>query len=249
MDFNQTIKILEGVRIKDGSFIFDYVKSPDDIHSLKMGKDKAKTPYTMSSKEFGGHIVFSSYTLPSTIESKALQKSLKGKPNDLGINISPDDVRQFVNRTAYHLWMTALKDKKIDIIVTMKSTSDLSKLFASFFQSKIPNIIYLPDTMLKVDPSKVTISNAASPMQRKSLARIIQNAIDTGTYIEMKKVDTRMRKYINGFIEYDNVYKKLEGKTVLVVDEYLTTGTTMAKAFQILEEMSPLAIYGVTIFK
>ena len=249
MDFNTAYELLEGVRIQDNKFIIDYVKNPDDIHHLNMGKDKSKTPYSMASKEFGGHTVFSSYTLPTSEESKALQKALKGKPNDLGIDIDQTDVKRFVMRTAQHLWMKAIKDKKIDVIVTMKSSSDLSKIFASFFQAKIPNIVYLPDTLHKADISKISISDNASSQQKKRLNDILRKSLETGTSLEMKNVPVPMRKFINGFVEYDNIYKKLEGKTILVVDDYLTSGTTMAKTFQILSEMNPLAIYGVTIFK
>lgn len=245
----KTLAMLEGLRVQDGKFIIDYVKNPDDIHHLNMGKDKAKSPYVMASKEFGGHTVYSSYTLPTNDESKALQKALKGKSNDLGLDIDQYDVKRFVMRTAQHLWMKAIKDKKIDIIITMKSSSDLSRTFASFFQSKIPNIMYLPDTLYKADPRKVTVSDQASQTQKKRLLAIIQTAIDTNTSIEMKNVPVPMRKFVDGFVEYDNIYSKLEGKNILVVDDYLTSGTTMAKAFQILSEMNPLAIYGVTIFK
>ena len=70
--------------------------------------------------------------------------------------------------------------------------------------------------------------------------------------LELKKFYKPYLKFIKNFIELRDAYEVLDkvlGKSVLVVDDILSSGSTMAEMIRQLEEFEPSKIAGLTLFK
>lgn len=247
LTFLEFIKLQEGLSIKDGEASINYKSSESDIHSLKMGKDKRKTPYMMNSKLSNFHPVFSSYSFDKGEMNTNILKALKGKESIY--SFTEDEINSFVKRTAFHLWSTTIKDLNIDVVVSIKSKSDLGKKFSFEFQKRINSVVYLPDSIMKSHINNVKIKENVSKAQEVFIQRIIDRNKEKGKSFDMKEVPGRERQFISNFLEWNNIYNKIQDKNVLIVDDYLTTGSTMSEAFRVIDEMKPKNLYGVTLIK
>ena len=231
---------LESINIKDDSVEIDY-SSPDGLLKTTMGKNKSKEPYVMTYK---GYQIFSSYIKDSSALNTDIMNALKGKSTDL--NIDPQVLSQFIKRTAIHLWLTSIKNKSIDMIVSIKSSSSLANDFASEFFSRIPNVYFLPDSAFKGGKENIKIDDKASEGQKKSITR----AINKEGEFQIKKIDAKMRNLVHGYMSIsDELQSKIEGKNILIVDDFLTSGATLKDIFDTVSKYNPKSIYGVTIFK
>lgn len=60
----------------------------------------------------------------------------------------------------------------------------------------------------------------------------------------------RYRKFFTGFLDISSSLKeKIEGKSVLYIDDIFTTGSTFKEVFSILENANVSDIQGLSIFK
>lgn len=219
-----------------------------DIVELIMGKGKTKTPYV---KSIDGHPVYSSYVINQTSDIiKELLLTLKGKSKNL--NISEEDLNAFIKRTAIHLYATVPNIEKVDLVVTTKSSSDLAKRLAKEIASKSSDhtLLFAPDSIIKGKINNIKISDEIPHEDmRKMLVSIIDKA-KTKQSFEMKKVPGRLRKFIYDFLELDpELVKKVEGKNVLLVDDYLITGSTLQEAFRMIDFLNPASMQAVCFFK
>jgi hypothetical protein len=243
----------EGISLDNDSksikFKYAKTKSDDPIQTL-MGKNKKGDVYTTKGKNVRNHEVFSAYRGDFRIDSvKDIMLAIKGKNPDF--DVSNFDYRQFLSRTVQYVYSKKLKSLGIDIMITPQSGSPLAQNFAAMVGAKVPNTISLPQSIYKADVSKIKLADNVPERYRVSLERVIRN-VQTGKTksFQLKKIPGPQRKFIYDFLEINpNIANKIEGKNILVVDDILTSGATLAETFRILELLDAKNIYGLTLFK
>jgi hypothetical protein len=247
--------LTDGLYVQDDKVKVRYGKEKfgDDIELL-MGKDKNKTPYK---KSVGGHTVYASYVVSLSKESgdpsdaKEILYALKGKTRQKNLTIDPADLDAFIKRTAIHLWGTVPDIEKTDLVVTIKSSSDFGKRLAKELASKSADktLLYSPDSIVKNKIEDIKLSEAPNSAMEGMLKQIMERAQSKGSF-EMKKVPGKMRHFVYDFLRIDPaLVKKIEGKNVLLVDDYLITGSTITESFRLIDFLAPASLMGVTYFK
>jgi len=242
--------ISEGIALAGNRVSIDYKNNDGDVVGLKMGK-RNRMPFKTGGRMFDGHEVFSSYVVDTKIPgAKDIMVALKGKHPDLVVG--EEDLDHFLNRTTQHLLATVLKGKSIDLVVTIKSSSNLTKRFAEQFTRRINNQVFFPAAITKAAIDKVKVSDdVPNEKMRKDIQRVIDN-VKTGKTagLEIKKLRPQDRQFLVDFLELDEkLVKKIEGKNILIVDDYVTSGNTIAESMRLLELYAPNDIFAVTLFK
>ena len=240
--------ITDGLYIQDDKVKTRYgkEKSGDPIETL-LGKGKTKEPFA---KSIGGHKVYASYTIHGTTDdAKEILLALKGKSKNA--SISEDDLNKFIKRTAIHLYATVPDMEKTDLVVTIKSSSDLGKRLAKEIASKSSDrtLLYSPDSIIKSKLDDIKVADAPNSTMKAMLEKILARAKAKESF-EMKKVPGQYRHFIYDFLKIDpELVKKIEGRNVVLVDDYLITGTTIAEAFRLIDFLAPASLKGVSYFK
>lgn len=225
-----------------------------DPIELLMGKDKNKTPYM---KTVGGHKVYASYVVSLSQESgdisdaKEILFALKGKTRHKNLSISPADLDTFIKRTAVHLWATVPGIQSTDLVVTIGSSSDFAKKLAKelALKSSDKTLVFSPDSIVKSKVEDIRVNEAPNSAMKGMLEHIMELAKSKGEF-QMKKVPGKMRKFIYDFLRIDPVMvSKIEGRNVLLVDDYLISGSTISESFRLIDFLAPASLMGVTYFK
>lgn len=150
------------------------------------------------------------------------------------------------------------------VIIYPKSKSDLLKQFVDEVKASAPNAIVLNDSFIKsaldaedVEPLINTdhpdwVKFAEThPKDVEKLKKQLKTHIQKGE-LELKKLYKPYLKFIKNFIELKNAYDVLDkvlGEKVLVVDDILSSGSTMAEMIRQLQDLEPSKIVGLTMFK
>lgn len=247
--------INDGLYIQDDKVKVRYGKQKfGDPIELLMGKGKNKVPYE---KTVGGHKVYASYVVSLTSESgdvsdaKEILYALKGKTRSKSLSISPEELESFIKRTAVHLWSMVPDMDKTDLVVTIKSSSDFGKRLAKELAAKSSDktMLYSPDSIVKAKIENIKIADAPNDVVRRMLEQVVDR-IKKNQSFEMKKVPGKLRHFVYDFLEIDpKLVKKIEGRNVVLVDDYLITGTTIAESFRLIDFLAPASLKGVTYFK
>jgi len=193
-------------------------------------------------------IVYSAYSKDSGKEVVSILNAMKGNSD---VQISKEDVDKFINRTAI-FFTKVLKDRPIDVILKMPSSSPLASNFCDKIIEKLPHSNILTyDNVITKDLTNIAVSDE-SKFSEKTLQlvyKFVDKVKTTGNF-EIKKVHPKFRRFIINWIKIDDSIKnKLVGANVLVVDDYLTTGTTLDETCRTLKLFSPTSIHGITLIK
>jgi hypothetical protein len=235
----------------------DYSKNKSGI-STKMGKGSDYTPFKTSGKMFDGDIIISGYSAKiidnQNIQPKDLRKIIyhliKGKDSEY--SLSDDEKRMFITRSIIYLNRYFNKNNiSFDIILLPSSSSSLNKIMAEEFAKRFPYDIQIySDSITKASPDDLKIVGNPSKNVREYAMQVINHLKKMGS-VEIKKVPPSLRRFIVGISKIDSdIYKKIEGKNVLLVDDVLTSGATLSDIIrQLRNNSTPNKIYGVTLFK
>jgi phosphoribosylpyrophosphate synthetase len=157
-----------------------------------------------------------------------------------------------------------LKQTRPDVLVYPKSGSPFLKQYIDSIRNLDPDLKIIDNAFLKkqLDGTEIEpLINTSHPDWEKfasenpkevvKLKRSIATNIHNGV-IELKKLYKPYVKFIKNFIEMRDAYELLDsvlGKKVIVIDDILSSGATMAEMVRQLEELEPSEIYGLTVFK
>jgi hypothetical protein len=205
-------------------------------------------------------VVHSLLNYVSSEDSTNILKSLKGKgPYDV-------DQKQLASLMANAKTASAglIKKLKPDVIIYPKSSSPLVKLFVDQLSTLAPNAKVLSDAFIKkaLDAEDVEpLINKNHPQWEKfaksspkavhELEMSLKRQIKNGE-LELKKLYKPHLKFIKNFIELKDAYTVLDtvlDKHVLVIDDILSSGSTMNEMVRQLVDLEPSKITGLTLFK
>lgn len=242
---------------KQKTATIDYTKNISGI-STKMGKDKYFTPFQTSGKMFGKDVIISGYSSKllngEQIQPKELRviiyNLIKGKAGEY--TLSNEEIDYFVKRTIIYLNRYFNKNNlSFDIILLPKSSSNLNRKMAEEFRKRFPYEVQLySDEITKSSPKDLQIVGNPPEEIEKALQKIINKWNIDGKF-EIKKLPPSWRQFISNLSKIDDkVFKKVDEKNVLIIDDVLTSGTTIADIIkQLRNKSNPNIIYGVTLFK
>jgi len=216
-------------------------------------------PYTTSVSGVDAEI-YSLLNYVSSDVSTDILKSLKGKGP---YKVNPKQWESLLKQVKQHA-SVFVKRFKPDVIIYPKSSSPLVKQFVDQVHSAYPSAELLDERFVKkvIDAENLEpLINTSHPdwpkfakdhpAEVKKLKQSLKTHVERGE-LELKKLYKPYLKFIKNFIELKDAYEVLErvmGANVLVVDDILSSGTTMAEMIRQLQEFEPSKIVGLTLFK
>lgn len=141
------------------------------------------------------------------------------------------------------------------MITSIESSSPLSHDFIGHLMQYMPNnsgFSYLKAAVKKnndISSIKLEDTDKISGEFKQRLNKIIQNAKE-GNVFEIKKVPVQYRKFIKNWLALESKFSpKVFNKNILLVDDYLTSGTSMYAAYEILKSNGAKNVYALSLVK
>lgn len=214
--------------------------SEEAVLNLNFGKYKAKTPFKTTKNEI---VTYSLY------DAKGNTKFLKDLKN---ADFNSEEIKNFLNRSAIYA-ARIIKNMDFDLIVMPKSSSALIKNLIKELQKRIYIPIYYDSFKKTADISKIKIDYKNPKITdkiTKKLEPILRKAIKIDK-LSLTKILPQNRKFLlNLFDVVDKkVLNKVEGKNILIVDDIITSGSTIKSISNILTNNGSKKIIGMTLFK
>lgn len=258
MKFESLQMLIEQFSIIDNKLVVDYSK-PDGGINLKLGKNTKKDnniPFATKAKQYQGATIYSAYEIDNKKIDRdvkdSILKSIKGGSN---VSFSLKDYKHLLTRSALYLNKT-LKKLNIDTVVFPESSSPLASDFADALAKYIPNVVTLPNaiTKSKVDKVGFDLGNIDPDSEKgKQMTELLNTHLAKSTasgQFKMKDVGPQFRHFFKNFMQLDGgVLKDIEGKNVLLVDDVLTSGSTLSDSITQLLAHGAENVYGATLFR
>jgi uracil phosphoribosyltransferase len=246
-------ELLEALYIDPDTNKLDFNYKGKDGLSVKMGKGKGVQfePYISNSKDFGGSKVvtlFSTSHIKGAAREQIVTPILKALKGQSTAEIDKDEFRKWLKRAAFVMGKYIRDQVKPDAVLAVKSSSNLNNMFMKELASNLPGVVIIPDAIGKADISKITISPKADEKQTKQLERELKKAKQAGV-LSFKKIHVSLRGHLKGVMELDKLAQNIEGKTIVVLDDIMTTRATQIHAIDVIRQYNPKEIVGVTLFK
>lgn len=231
------LKINEGIYNYSNTdeYVFDF-NVDDKERDFMYLKSK---PYNMKLANRQGASIFIGYKFigEKSEDREVFQKALKG------LTIDMNKVDQLVSK-AIMSFDKIYKLSSFDLIITPKSSKPLANYVAEKFKSKIgQNTLLATDTFVKSLRENVTIdTDGMQPKTIVALQKMLNKGELEGKSFEIKNVPVMFRKKFKNFVKFKDetsreVYNKLEGGKVLIIDDYLTSGTTLVEMANIVKDL------------
>lgn len=234
----------------------DIKYDPNDFNDIHIDTHLGKRGFQLRETSYKQHGV-KIYSVYSAIDNKDeneitrqdIMKSLKAQSD---YKISDDDLNKFLNRAAV-LCYSGLKEKNIDIFMTPESSSNLTKLFVEHIIKRFPSspkifigAIHKNTNIdeIDVDDSKIGEKNAIS-------IKATINRMKLKNQFKIHNINPpQFRFFIRNWLKInDDIKNKLSGKNICIVDDYLTSGTTMVESIKQVMECGANNCFGLTILK
>ncbi len=248
----------------------------DDTRARASTKDRIATnkkPLGKITSMTRGEPVYYAFSYLNSDESTKILKSLKGS----GPYALPATRREtFLDDATSHI-ANQLRKQKItaDIIVSPKSSSSFLRDFATSLAKKLNVSFVKLDKFSKIEVIDLPADKAQALelikkkfIDYKYMKAKFKGDFDKGVdeiaksvYYNLKKHDGHLDakaifkqygKFIKGFLKHDLVDNEeydLLDKTVMVVDDVLSSGTTMTELFRIIkDDLAAKNVIGVTLF-
>lgn len=254
INFNKQVQdILEALYIDPESDELDFNYKGKDGLSVTMGKGKGVQfePYISNSKDFGGSKVVTLYStshIKGEDREKIVTPILKALKGQSATGVNKDEFRKWLMRAAFVMGKYIRDQVKPDAILAVKSSSRLNNMFMEELAKQLPRVAIIPDAIGKADIDSIKISPKADEKQRKALERELKKAKEAGS-LSFKKIHVSLRPLLTGVMKLENIADNIEGKTIVVLDDIMTTRATQIHAIDVIRQYNPQEIVGVTLFK
>jgi len=253
--------LLEGIRYQDNQVVFDFKNDKaDDAINLKLKHvGKLGTFYTKQSTKVDAYF---SYSLKSKIDDetkKIIRDAIKNKSN--------------INQSDYELFLTkgilglkkdiGSKFDEIDLILTPKSSSTLARDIAEKFKAKLPNAIIATDSIIKnsLDGIKVDVEGYLNGItdkkelsKRKSRLKSDWKDSTSSGEFKIKEVWPARRHLYSNYLIFKTgldrkIFNAINNGTVLIIDDYLTSGQSFKEMFREINNHKPAQIIAYALIK
>lgn len=233
----------EAFDIIDGELVLDAPKSTTTGIPSSFGKGRFLKPYT---KKLSDDLMTYSLYQAKNANSSEILKALKSA------DYSDEKVRHFLNRSAVYA-VRILRDLDIDVIVTPRSSSDLTKEFVGEIQRRTNYDVIVDAFAKKIDLTKVEIDRnhpKITPQIIRSMESTLRLAIRRG-HLYIKMFAPPHRKFVKNLFDIidEQIYTRVKDKNVLIIDDIMTTGTSVSNIYDILKTNNAAEISALTLFK
>jgi hypothetical protein len=257
LDLHSPVSVLESIYSAQNQLKItlqhDRAASDKDIISTFF----KKIPYISNLKGSPAKI-YSVLNYVSNEETTKLLTSLKGKGP---YEVPPKQVTTFLHQAAAAC-KHAMDDVKPDLIIYPRSSSKLVKSFVTVL-GEMYRVKVVDEGFVKSDLKDVNVDDmintkhpdwekfASSPKAVAELKRSLAKHLKGGE-LELKKVFKPHLKFLKNYLKLRDESATLDQvieKRVLVVDDVLSTGSTMIEMLRQVSEFEPKVVAGLTIFK
>jgi hypothetical protein len=243
--------INEGFLIKGDTVFFD--PNVDSIIKTSFGKGKNLNPYRMKLPFGVLYAVYRKNKTENSTEYDEVLKSIKGQSQKL--KIDADSYDKFLKRTALYISRMVI-DEKIDTIILMESSSKLLVDISIRLNKYLPKYyeMFTYDKGIFKNPNLEDIfidqkSFDLSDSTVKELKKQIEKSKESG-YFSIKKFKPQFRRSITNWLKMkDQLLSKIVDKNVLILDDVVTTGSTIIEASKLLEEAGASKVVGIALIK
>lgn len=252
------ISVLEGIYSNHNVLSISSTKERETSSNDRISTSFKRIPYKSTIK--GSEPIYSVLNYISSDESTKLLTSLKGK-GPYTVNEKQIDHLLIGIVGACKQIMTHLDP---EVILYPKSSSPLVKQFVDKLHKAYPKIKIADEAFVKKvlqAGDEEALINTQHPDWKKfsdehpdaadELKKSLKRHIKDGN-LELKKLYKPYVKFIKNFVEMKDASNTLDHvieKRILVVDDVLSSGSTMLEMFRQLREFEPETISGLTIFK
>lgn len=203
--------------------------------------------------------------------STDLLKSLKGKGP---FKFSETRRHKFLDDATSHMAAEFKRlNLKADVIVSPQSSSSLLTDFATMLGDKLnveakkigafkkSKIIQLPDDKaeamkliaknyvdFKYMDEKFTGDEETRDRAIKEICTAVYRSIRKHGAIVSKELPKFYAKFVKNIMDIGDLDDTLDGKTVMVVDDVLSSGSTMSDLFRLCQELGAEKVFGATLF-
>ncbi len=249
----KALELLEALYIDPDTNKLDFKYKGKDGLSVRMGKGKGMQfePYISNSKDFSGAQVvslFSTSKVKGDAREKIVTPIMKALKGQSSAEVNKDDFKKWLKSAAFVMGKYIRDRVKPDAILAVKSSSQLNNMFMKELAGNLPGVTIIPNSIEKASINNIKIDSSATDTQRKSLERELKKAKQSGM-LSFKKIHVSLRPLLKGVMKLANISQNIDGKTIVVLDDIMTTRATQIHAIDVIRQYNPKKIVGVTLFK
>lgn len=243
--------INEGFIFKDKTFYFDV--NVNNIISSRFGKGKNKKPYE-SKLAFGK--LYSVYKKSPTVDRETylnFLSALKGQTKEY--TVDPIAYDKFLTRTALYI-SRLIKSYSIDTILLMESSSPLLNNLYQKIKDYLPKYydMFSYENGIFKNPNfdEISIDKERFGLDDKTVSNLSRDIAKAkrNKYFSIKKFPPSLRKVVINWLKLrDDILSKIVDKNVLVLDDVMTSGSTINEASRLLHDAGAQNIIGITAIK
>jgi len=244
-DWLNEAKIKEGIRKKLGGYEFDFSDDlPEDIMPLKFRPYRGKT---MKDGETTYRYYFA-YVLDKSVDSTDLMVAIKNMES----SISNEDINLLI-KNAVLSFDNQFKTNEYDTIVSPKSSGQILTKLTEFIHDKSGAELF-SDAFVKAVSTDIQLNmdkvEKLPERTKKEVLRSFVKAQNPEIPFKIKNVYSRYRKFFKDFLVFnqsndEKLFNAVEGKKVILVDDYRTSGTTTK---EMLRQLIDLGAQEVAVF-
>jgi len=234
--FLNELNISEGIS-KDGEiYHFDYTKDlHDDIMNLKFHNVNNKKLYL----DDMSYSYYYAYQINKSKESTNLLKSIKQLEN-----IDSNDIDKLINKAVIG-FDDKLKANSFDTIVYPESSSSILQKLVAKLNSKSGAADMFSNAFVKAISTDIKLDNEKvdklPERTKKEILRAFSKIQNPDKPFKIKEIYAPHRKFFKDFIIFNKsddrkLYNAIEGKKIILVDDYKTSGTTIKEMLRKLSE-------------
>lgn len=242
---NEQLELNEGVRLdSNNEYVFDFTHDEkNDLLKLQYNKD------LITSKTANAVKYFYSYRFNADIDTVNKLNLINYIKRDLQ---EKKEYQHLINKAIIGLFNNPYFElSDVDLILIPQSSSTLNFDIATKIKNKIPNALFLKDTIVKNELENVTLNYdlLKSKNVKQDTIIAIENMLskaNVNNSFKIKKIPPKFRKFIINFLKIDLKNKQLLNQIVngkiLIVDDFAISGTTFKEIDRIINLYSPKEI-------
>jgi hypothetical protein len=211
-------------------------------------------------KHVNGIDVYSVVNYITHPDATEILKTMKGQPSKYPLAGTGKPVDEVLDGSA-KIIATKLRSLDVDTVIVAPSSGTLVNTMVNKIKKDAPNVKFITGAVSKklfdADFDFSTLINdkhfAWDTLDVKSkkalLTSLKSKARDNDGSIPIKKIFKPHAKFVQGFMQIEDVIDDVLGKNVAVFDDVLSSGATFAEIARCVNELEPKYLVGFTFAK